>query len=225
MPRDFCQMFLGLASYHSLLTLKKFFCEAINTIQCESMSTSTLINIILSYVWSWSATKTGFLNLDIFLRYSVTDLSWCINRDGQSNLPNLYLNAQLMGFNIFLISVSNNPNLRMPLKHPGPHFHSAKDYDQLPLSADGGFLTGRQQEFRSWKIKAYSRQRRRTVIGTLILVGLLVLYLTRGYLLKEPLPPLYKQWLDYEMKLPQHNLELRFPEGQHARYIFNGNHV
>lgn len=41
----------------------------------------------------------------------------------------------------------------------------------------------------------------------------------------ERLPPLYKEYSASEEQLPQHNLDLPFPEGRHAKYIWFSNHV
>jgi hypothetical protein len=41
----------------------------------------------------------------------------------------------------------------------------------------------------------------------------------------DRLPPLYKQYSASEEQLPQHNLNLPFPDGRHAKYIWFSNHV
>lgn len=38
------------------------------------------------------------------------------------------------------------------------------------------------------------------------------------------LPPLYRQYTEYERGLPQHNPALPYPEGRHAKFIFFANH-
>lgn len=38
-------------------------------------------------------------------------------------------------------------------------------------------------------------------------------------------PPLYGKYHEYEDQLPQHNLELPYPEGRDAKYFWVSNHV
>lgn len=38
-------------------------------------------------------------------------------------------------------------------------------------------------------------------------------------------PPTYKQLRQWEMDLPQHNLDLPFPEGGHGKYVYFRNQV
>lgn len=38
-------------------------------------------------------------------------------------------------------------------------------------------------------------------------------------------PPLYEQYHEYEEQLPQHNLELPYPEGRDAKFFWASNHV
>lgn len=80
----------------------------------------------------------------------------------------------------------------------------------------------------------------RIAVGAMILISLsLVLYAYRRGRSAEsvkfdavpdtatdhPLPPLYKQYSASEEQLPQHNLDLPFPDGRHAKYIWFSNHV
>ncbi|KAI0082141.1 hypothetical protein K474DRAFT_1634064 [Panus rudis PR-1116 ss-1] len=44
-------------------------------------------------------------------------------------------------------------------------------------------------------------------------------------LVDESLPPLYEQYHQEELGLPQHNPDLPFPEGREGRYVFIANHV
>jgi hypothetical protein len=38
-------------------------------------------------------------------------------------------------------------------------------------------------------------------------------------------PPLYEKYHEYEDKLPQHNLNLPYPEGRDAKFFWVGNHI
>ena len=37
-------------------------------------------------------------------------------------------------------------------------------------------------------------------------------------------PPTYNQYLEYERHLPAHNLDLPYPDGKHAKYIYFASH-
>ncbi|EMD32587.1 hypothetical protein CERSUDRAFT_161539 [Gelatoporia subvermispora B] len=41
----------------------------------------------------------------------------------------------------------------------------------------------------------------------------------------HPFPPLYEAWHARELALPQHNVDLPFPEGREGRYLWMSNHV
>lgn len=38
-------------------------------------------------------------------------------------------------------------------------------------------------------------------------------------------PPLYEEYIEYERHFPQHDPDLPFPEGKHAKFIYFGNHA
>jgi|SRR5882762_9960533 hypothetical protein len=40
-----------------------------------------------------------------------------------------------------------------------------------------------------------------------------------------PNPPLYEKYHKYEANLPQHNLDLPYPEGRDAKFFWASNHV
>ncbi|KAI0372005.1 hypothetical protein BV20DRAFT_135882 [Pilatotrama ljubarskyi] len=68
------------------------------------------------------------------------------------------------------------------------------------------------------------RRRTRTFfvcLGLLATAGIAVFV----YILTIPLPPLYSRFHEAELRLPQHNASLPFPEGREGRYLWVANHA
>lgn len=67
-----------------------------------------------------------------------------------------------------------------------------------------------------------SRPRRFTLCGLLLLAVYFIVY-GRSYDLDQP--PSYKRLKKWESDLPQHNLDLPFPEGRTGRYVLFKNQI
>ena len=70
------------------------------------------------------------------------------------------------------------------------------------------------------------RYARLVLLGLLSLCALVFLYYRQardasGFLI----PPRYEKYHEYEENLPQHNLDLPYPEGRDAKYFWASNHV
>lgn len=90
-----------------------------------------------------------------------------------------------------------------------------------------------------WNLKLFiQRQGSRKILALIIslsFLGSLLVYVwlssafsTAGLfksLRRQRLPPLYPEQRKFEWLLPQHDLSLPPPEGQHGRYLYIANHV
>ena len=69
----------------------------------------------------------------------------------------------------------------------------------------------------------HSRSRRFTSCGLLFLLAIYFIVFDRSFDLDQP--PTYKKLKEWEANLPQHNLDLPFPEGRTGRYVLFKNQI
>jgi hypothetical protein len=67
--------------------------------------------------------------------------------------------------------------------------------------------------------------RRRTLLATTVTLLLLAYFFVAERTRGPRLPPLYERYHKYESQLPQHNLNLPYPEARNTKYIWISNHV
>ena len=70
-----------------------------------------------------------------------------------------------------------------------------------------------------------SRQRRFILCTLLFLLITSIYYIFFGHSLDLDQPPTYKRLREWESSLPQHNLDLPFPEGRTGRYVLFKNQI
>jgi hypothetical protein len=68
-----------------------------------------------------------------------------------------------------------------------------------------------------------SRLRRFILCGLLFLLATYFIFFGRSFDLDQP--PTYKKLKEWESNLPQHNLDLPFPEGRTGRYVLFKNQI
>lgn len=68
-----------------------------------------------------------------------------------------------------------------------------------------------------------SRPRRFTLCGLLLFFAIYFIFFGRSFDLDQP--PTYKRLKEWESALPQHNLDLPFPEGRTGRYVLFKNQI
>lgn len=66
------------------------------------------------------------------------------------------------------------------------------------------------------------------LVGVSVVFALFVFHRRRSREAKkepEPWPPLYPEYTEWERRLPQHNMSLPSPEGEHAKFLWIPNHT
>lgn len=66
---------------------------------------------------------------------------------------------------------------------------------------------------------------RRKYIFAAIALALLYLFYANSWRLTADIPPDYRAWHEFELALPQNNLDLPYPQGKTGKYVRVSNHV
>ena len=103
--------------------------------------------------------------------------------------------------------------------------------DLLPTTlTDRGHNYRRTNSSQPWWRRFYTKRILRLVVFAALCFGAVHLFWSADPVVekteeKHDTPPLYEKWRQAELRLPQHNPELPYPEGKHGKYIWYANHV
>ena len=109
-------------------------------------------------------------------------------------------------------------------------------YDILPTTSDrhghGGQSAGfRRWDNQPWYTRLFTKPILRLFVLAVICIGTVHLFWSADLLVAvaevdlNRKPPLYEKYHQEELRLPQHNPDLPYPEGRHGKYIWYANHV